>query len=307
MLKYLLLVALLISLPTVTLAQTKKPVALLLPAPDTVYFDQDWERTTLPEDRVFARIARHTADGKTVGTVRDYFYSSWKKQWEGKLAQEQPDLPQGLCTGWYESGQINFRGTYIQGQQQSDFKSWGEDGHLIACSYSYKEALPLSKSKLHSYYNSGSSQQVFPIDLPLNTAGIVYRLDIRDEGEPPISWNTAIALGAAYMNPAATVTSLLATGSQSLNIQTKTAAPLVSTKCHWYIVADEAAARQFLDTKGSIIGKPCYRQGNNICAETREITIAAGTRRLYVCINNDNETTAATATLSVSALVQTCK
>lgn len=307
MFKYLLILFIFISLPAVTLAQTNKPVAPPLPAPDTAYFDRDWERTTLPEDWVFARIARHAANGKTVGTVRDYFYPSWKKQWEGKLAQEQPDLPQGLCTGWYESGQMNFRGTYTQGQQQGDFKSWGEDGHLIACSYSYQEALPLSKSKLHSYYNSGSSRQVFPVDLPLNTAGVVYRLDIRDEGEPPISWSTAMALGAAYMNPAATVTSLLATGSRNLTSQTTTAAPPVSTKCHWYIVSDEAAAHQFLDTKGSIIGKPCYRQGNNICAETREITVAAGTRRLYVCINNDNETTAATATLSVSALVQTCK
>jgi hypothetical protein len=307
MLKYLPLAALLISLPAVSLAQNKKPVAPPLPAPDTTYFDRDWERTTLPEDRVFARIARHAADGKTMGTVRDYFYPSWKKQWDGKLAQEQPDLPQGLCTGWYESGQMNFRGTYTQGQQQGDFKSWGEDGHLIVCSYSYQEALPLSKSKLHSYYNSGSSRQVFPVDLPLNTAGVVYRLDIRDEGQPPISWSTAMALGVAYMNPAATVTSLLATGSRSLNSQAITAAPPVSTKCHWYIVSDEAAARQFLATKGSITGKPCYRQGNNICAETREIAVAAGTRRLYICINNDNETTAATATLSVSALVQTCK
>ncbi|WP_310391795.1 hypothetical protein [Hymenobacter sp.] len=307
MIKHLLTITALLLLPQVTIAQAKKAVVPPLPAPDTVYFDRDWERTTLPEDRVFARIARHDSEGKTAGTVRDYFYPSWKKQWEGKLVQEQPDLPQGLCIGWYESGQMNFRGTYTRGQQQGDFKSWGEDGHLITCSYAYQEALPLSKSKLHSYYNSGSSRQVFPVDLPANTAGVVYRLDIRDEGQLPISGSTAMALGAAYMNPIATATSLLATGSQSLAGQAATAGPPASTKCHWYIVPDEAAARQFLDTKGSITGKPCYRQGNNICAETREIAVAAGTRRLYICINNDNETTAATATLSVSALVQTCK
>ena len=33
----------------------------------------------------------------------------------------------------------------------------------------------------------------------------------------------------------------------------------------------------------------------------------AGIRRLYVCVSNDNYTTDATATLSVTALVQTCK
>ncbi len=306
MLKRLPLTALLLSFTFPGLAQSKKLTSAPLPAPDTTYFDRNWERTEVPEDWSFARIARHGATGQPMGLVRDYFYPSWKKQWEGKLAHEQPDVPQGLCTGWYESSRINFLGTYVSGQKQADFKTWAEDGHLITCRYDYKEALPLSTGKLHSYYNSGSSRQVFSVDLPLNTVGVVYRLDIRDEGQPPISWSTAMALGAAYFSPATTVTGLLATGAQSL-AQQPVGAPPASTKCHWYIVPDEAAAQQFLDTHGSITNQPCYRQGKNICAETREIAVAPGTRRLYVCINNDNETTAATATLSVSALVQTCK
>jgi hypothetical protein len=52
MLKHLPLATLLISLPTVTFAQTKKPVAPPIPAPDPAYFDRDWERTNLPEDWV---------------------------------------------------------------------------------------------------------------------------------------------------------------------------------------------------------------------------------------------------------------
>jgi len=75
-----------------------------IPPADTAYFDRDWERTTLPEDRSYARIARHAKDGKTIGTVRDFYYPSWKKQWEGKLTREQPDQPHGLCTNWYEAG-----------------------------------------------------------------------------------------------------------------------------------------------------------------------------------------------------------
>jgi len=201
-----------------------------LPPPDTIYFDRDWERTQLPEDRAYARIARHV-DGKTVGTVRDYFYPSWKKQGEGKLLQESPDVLQGLCTAWYENGRLNFRGTYVQGLAQADFQHWAEDGHLVKCRYVYQDALPMSKGKMHSQYNSGSSRQVFTVDLPTSTVGVVYRLDIRDESQPPVTWNTALALGSAYLSPSATLVSMLSTGARALNNQA--AAP---TPRRWYPV-----------------------------------------------------------------------
>lgn len=91
---------------------------------DTTYFDLDWARTRTLEEVAYARITRRGPDGNLVGTVRDYFYPSWKKQWEGKLTRENPDTPTGLCTGWYENGQLSFRGTYAGGQQQADFKRW---------------------------------------------------------------------------------------------------------------------------------------------------------------------------------------
>jgi hypothetical protein len=60
------------SLPA--LAQRPKPAAVTLPPVDTVYFDRDWERTETLEEVAYAPIARHDATGRTVGTVRDYFY-----------------------------------------------------------------------------------------------------------------------------------------------------------------------------------------------------------------------------------------
>lgn len=304
MLKQLPLLTLFIGFTLPGIAQRKETAPPIPPA-DTVYFDRDWERTTLPEDRSYARVAHHTKDGKTIGTVRDFYYPSWKKQWEGKLTQEQPDQPHGLCTSWYEAGGLESRGTYAQGKLQTEPQRWAEDGHLITCRFTYQEALALSTGKLHSYYNDGSSRQVFPVDLPANTAGVVYRLDIRDEGAPLISWDSALALGAAYFSPTTTLASMLSTGARSLS-QGATASPLASTKCHWYIVPDLAAAQEFMQTKGIISGKPCYRQAANICAETREILLAPNTRRIYICVNNDNDITAATATVSVSALVKSC-
>lgn len=70
----LLFLLLIISIPA--LAQRPKPAAVSLPPADTVYFDRDWERTETLEEVAYARIARHDAAGKTMGTVRDYFYPS---------------------------------------------------------------------------------------------------------------------------------------------------------------------------------------------------------------------------------------
>ncbi|WP_324680587.1 hypothetical protein [Hymenobacter sp. GOD-10R] len=298
-----------IFLPLPLWAQRAKPITAPLAPPDTLYFDQDWERTQVPEDRQYARIVRHTADGKPTGTVRDYFYPSWKKQWQGKLVQEAPDVPSGLCTAWYETGQLHFRGTFVQGERQRDYQQWHEDGRLVQCRYTYQDALPVSTAKLHSYYNSGSSRTVFVVNLPEGTVGAIYKLDVRDEGQPPISWSTALVLGAVAFDPTMTTTATLLTGAKALASQNRAdAAPAVSTQCHWYITDQPEAAKEFMATKGRITNTAdCYRVARNITQETRELSVRAGTQRLYVCVDNNNEITSATATLSVSALVQACK
>ncbi|MFD2719777.1 toxin-antitoxin system YwqK family antitoxin [Hymenobacter monticola] len=296
---------LLVSLPT--LAQRPKPAAVTLPPADTVYFDRDWERTETLEEVSYARIARHDAAGKTVGTVRDYFYPSWKKQWEGKMASESPDKPTGLCCGWHENGQVSFRGTYLNGVQQSDFRSWQPNGREIKCTYTTEDALPLSNATIHCSTCVHLSRKVFEVDVPEGTAGIVYKLDIRD-GETAPSWSTAIGLASALSNPATGTVALLSMVSATLSKQNTGPTPTVSTKCRWYITTDPAAVQQFMDTKGSItIPNSCLRVASNTPQETRPITLPPGTRRLYVCVNNDNYRADATATLSVTALVKACK
>ncbi|TYZ07208.1 hypothetical protein FY528_15435 [Hymenobacter lutimineralis] len=294
------------SLPA--LAQRPKPAAATLPPVDTVYFDRDWERTETLEEVAYARIARHDAAGKTIGTVRDYFYPSWKKQWEGKMAAENPDKPTGLCCGWHENGQVSFRGTYVNGVQQADFRSWHDDGREIKCASQLQDALPLSNATIHCSNCMHTSRKVFTVDLPVGTVGIVYKLDVRDEGQPPISWSTALAVAAVAGSGGAAAPALLSTAATALTKQGNNAPPTVSTKCHWYITPDESAAQQFLATKGTITrDKMCFRAAENTPQETRPLALPAGTRRLYVCVNNDNYTTDATATLSVTALVQTCQ
>ncbi|WP_460616193.1 toxin-antitoxin system YwqK family antitoxin [Hymenobacter ruber] len=287
-------------------AQRPKPAAVSLPPADTVYFDRDWERTETLEEVSYARVAHRDASGKPVGTVRDYFYPSWKKQWEGKLAAEKPDKPTGLCCGWHENGQVSFRGTYLSGAQQADFRSWREDGREIKCRSLMQDALPLSTATLHCSNCMHSSRNVFTVDIPAGTAGIVYKLDVRDEGQPPISWSTALAVAAVAGSGGAAAPALLGTAASALLKQGNNAPTTVSTKCHWYITADPAAVQQFLASKGTITSA-CLRAAANTPQETRPIALPPGTRQLFVCVNNDNYTTDATATLSVTALVQTCK
>jgi hypothetical protein len=147
---------------------------------------------------------------------------------------------------------------------------------------------------------------VFTVDIPAGTVGVVYKLDVRDEGQPPVSWSTALAMAAVVGSGGSAAPALLGTAASALTRQGNSAPPTVSTKCHWYVTLDPAAANQFMATKGTITSA-CLRAAANTPKETRPITLPPGTRQLFVCVNNDNYTTDATATLSVSALVQACK
>ncbi|MFD1470287.1 toxin-antitoxin system YwqK family antitoxin [Hymenobacter caeli] len=303
---FLFFLFLIISVPA--LAQRPKPAALVLPPADTVYFDRDWERTATLEEVAYARIAHHDAAGKALGTVRSYYYPAWKKQWEGKLANEGPYKPTGICCGWHPNGQPSFRGTYVNGQQQADYKSWREDGREIKCRSVMQDALPLSTATLHCSNCMHGSRKVFTVDIPDGTVGIVYKFDVRDEGQPPVSWSTALAVAAVVGSGGTAAPALLGTAASALTRQGNSAPPTVSTKCHWYITPDPAAAQQFMATKGTIADpQSCLRVATNTSQETRPIALPSGTRQLFVCVNNDNYTTDATATLSASALVQGCQ
>ncbi|MBC6609096.1 hypothetical protein H8B13_19920 [Hymenobacter sp. BT188] len=300
------LVGLFLLLSVPALAQ-KSAVPSPVIAADTAYFDHDWETTTHPEDRVYARVARHDTQRRTVGTVRDYFYPSWKKQFEGKLLQEKPDKASGLCTAWYENGKLHFKGTFLQGVQQADYREWRETGQEIKTSYVWQEVLSTDAVKLHSYYNTGSSRQVITIDLPTGTVGIVYKVDIRDEDQPPVNWTTALTLAASIATAptGAGPALLLSVGAKALSSEGK-AAPAVTTKCRFFIVDDEELTVPFTTyaTKGTMPpAGQCFQQAVNRGQETRELVIPPGTRKLYFAVQNDNMRTSARLKLTINALL----
>ncbi|MBC3541390.1 toxin-antitoxin system YwqK family antitoxin [Rufibacter sediminis] len=289
-----------------SLAQTSKAKQPIILTTDTMFFDQDWEETELKEDIKYARIIKRTALGVPYGTVRDFYYPSWKKQWEGKLSREAPDVPTGLCTYWYSNGKVQSIATYKDGVAQEDMRMWHENGTQVVCKYKFVETLPLTRAKLLPYFDSGSSRTVQTISIPENSYGLVYKLDIRDEGQPPVTWATVATLASI---PATLGTSqMLLAGASAMRQAQNSKAPVVSTKCHYFITTSKENAEYFLQTKGSILEKESIVwYASNTPQDTRHLAIPKGINTLYFCINNDNYQTSAEATLSVSVLQKQCK
>jgi hypothetical protein len=290
--------------PLAALAQPRTSSKPIPPA-DTLYFDQDWVRTDIPEDRKYARLIRHGADGQPNGTVRDFYYPSWKKQWEGKLLSEDPEVATGLCTFWYETGKLKARGTYARGQALSDYQEWRPDGLPVKCSTKLVDALPTEQAQLHSQTHIGGSQHIFYAVLPPGTTSILYRFDIRDEGQPPISWNSAMALAKSAVPGVSTLEAAMS----ALQAQAKAQrAPTISTQCHYFLTTDRSQAEAFLSTKGGMpASNACLYSNSSTQQEVRPLAIPTGARQVYFCVNNDNFQTAAIAKLSVTAVVKECK
>lgn len=292
-------------LPLTTLAQTKTTPKPVIPA-DTIYFDQDWARTEIPDDRKYVRLIRHDANGLPTGTVRDYYLPSWKKQWEGKLISEEPELASGLCTFWYESGKLKARGTYARGQALSDYQEWRPDGTPVKCRSRLVEALPSEQSQIHSSSHGSDIQHVFQAVLPSGTTSVLYRFDIRDEGQPPMSWNSAASLALGSMVSGLTLAEM---GLKAMRTDARHQQdPTISTQCHYFITTDVEVARHFQQTDGQTptSGSFLY-QTSSTQHEIRPLTVPPGTRQVFFCVKNDNSFTAAIATLSVTAIVQECK
>lgn len=282
---------------------------------DTAYFDQDWTRTSIKEDAKYARLARHGTSGQTSGTVRDFYFPSWKKQWEGKLLSEALDAATGLCTAWHENGRMATFGTYVQGAAQLDFKQWNESGELITCKPIFTDLLTAEPTKLHSRYNPDASTTVFSVRITPGTTTLLYAVEIRDEGEPVITLSSAVALTATVAAASATGgASLLATaaaaGVKCLTADAAKAkdAPAKLTNCRYLITADLRVAEAYQQSKG-YLDKPNqygrYKENRPSVSET--LSIPADCKQLFICVSNDNQTTAAIAQVTMKSVTQRCE
>lgn len=84
--------------------------------------------------------------------------------------------------------------------------------------------------------------------------------------------------------------------------------PNKPTQCHYFITTDVGQVNSFLQNKGTIPsdGNNLY-MNNNTVSEVRPLTGLAGAQQVFICVNNDNYQTAATAAVSATAFVSVCK
>jgi len=96
----------------------------------TVLFDENW----LPiEDSSKASYYRTVTykNGLPKGKVIDY-YMIGIKQWEGYLISDEPDSSHGKCIYYYENGNIESAGRYVNNQEHGVWRYWTEDGRMIS-------------------------------------------------------------------------------------------------------------------------------------------------------------------------------
>jgi hypothetical protein len=289
-------------------ARAQKPAPS--PPVDTVYFDQDWAPTELKEDAKFARLVRHGANGLPVGTVRDFYYPSWKKQGEGKLLSEAPDVLTGICTSWHENGKMAFRGTFVQGVAQGDFQQWNRAGAVLKCTLVSKDVFSASSpTVLYARISTQQSSTVYTVPIPAGLDGVYYALDVRDAGAPTISLENTVgvavmALKAYSGDGQGAINTAIGQLTSRITTAVQQTAPRTPSKCHYLVTADAALAQRYLNSKGQI-SAPGLIANRPSVAEM--VAIPPGCRQFYVCVSNDNYQTTAIAQLSVKGVVRQCK
>lgn len=264
---------------------------------DTTYFDQDWKKTIYLEDAKYARIVKRDLQGQIVGTVRDFYLPSWKTQFEGKLNSENPDVPIGKCTWYFENGKIQSSATYIDGKPSNDIVQYKEDGTKIECRDTLVEIFPFTQNKIVPYFDAGSSRVIHTItNGDLNDFIVQYK--IQDEGSNS-TFNMATSLMALYTGNIAGLMPLLSNNSSRSG---------GSTKNTFLVTSSRDAAIHFRDNKGSILRDSGYLySSNNAINETKRFVVDNSVKFFYICIQNDNYKTDAISTVEVVALGRICK
>lgn len=128
-------------------------VTQLLYGQDTIraFFDKNWEKTT-EENAMYYRKA---FEGKAGRWIAKDFYMSGKIQMIGQFQTRKLKVREADFTFYYENGQVEMEGIYVDGNKEADWPKWYSDGTLWQ-ERNYEEG------KLHGeykeFYKSGKLQ-----------------------------------------------------------------------------------------------------------------------------------------------------
>jgi TonB family protein len=106
-------------------------VAYSLFGQDTLYFDDEWNKTKSLKVAAYYKIVEKNKDEQNQITERTYFKSGQIK-YETQFSYNNKDEKtyNGLQKSWYESGELRFASTYSNGKKNGDFLSYWKNGIL---------------------------------------------------------------------------------------------------------------------------------------------------------------------------------
>ncbi|MVN79272.1 hypothetical protein GO988_23310 [Hymenobacter sp. HMF4947] len=282
---------------------------------ELTYFDATNQPITdsliaLTDTKLIQCIRRDKSTQAPVGLTRQVYWPSLRSAAEGKLGLVAgEEKPVGPWTFWYDHApsvsnkrlQVAYdaEGQAIAGTLQQ----WPEA--QPSCKYVLENVLPMATSKLTCQFCPGTSRAIFPLDLPADALGIIFKFDIRDEAEGVVSFQNVAGVAVAF-----TVGGPMAALSSYANAWRSTGAtPTISTKCTYFLTTDKEAAQQWYASKGTILPAATaifYAPEGNFTNETRPLPLPSPLRNLYLCVQNNNVHTDALATISIAAMRQPC-
>jgi len=106
-------------------------VAYSLFGQDTIYFDDEWNKTKSLKVAAYYKIVEKNKDEHNQITERTYFKSGQiKYETQFSLDNKEKKTYNGLHKSWYENGILRFVSTYLNGKKNGDFISYWENGIL---------------------------------------------------------------------------------------------------------------------------------------------------------------------------------
>lgn len=262
---------------------------------DTIYFDINNEKTTIIEDAMFARVFKIGTTNKIVGMTREYYYPSWVKKFEGKMLTQNPDKLDGICSYYYSNGKLNTKVKYEKGKS-TVLELWNEDGMRVKCKDTIVEVAPLTELKLgSSVLSNNTSRTIYTMNMGFLYKSLFIRYQIFDEGLNP-EFTLASSLVSAYYSGGI---SLL----KNIFLSKETKENKILTKNTIFFTYDRSVASAFMAKKPYDESK-IFNKTQNASLKTFELKDP--TKILYICIQNDNYKTDATARIDAFGSVNYC-
>jgi len=94
-----------------------------------IFYDDQWNEVNDLTQALYFRVISFDESGQPLGQVQDY-YINGQLQMQGSLLSVDPEVLNGKCTFYYQSGQKESEGEYWNGVKIGKWTNWHENGQI---------------------------------------------------------------------------------------------------------------------------------------------------------------------------------